>query len=126
MATQLENNTTELQAILDAVNALPEAGGSGGGGKKTVTVTITGAYYTTVRYVTENNVLTAITANGQTVEALGGIILNRSTSVASLSLASGSANLFSVNGSRTDFAICTEDGTVINTAYSGDSGGGVN
>ena len=30
--TPLENNTTELQAILDAVNALPEAGGGGGGG----------------------------------------------------------------------------------------------
>ena len=26
----LQNNTTELQAILDAVNALPEAGGGGG------------------------------------------------------------------------------------------------
>lgn len=34
MSTKIEQNTTDLQAILDAVNALPEAGsgGSSGGG----------------------------------------------------------------------------------------------
>ena len=29
--TELQSNNTDLQAILDTVNALPEAGGSGGG-----------------------------------------------------------------------------------------------
>lgn len=37
MATQIEQNTTDLQSILDAVNALPE-GGVGGVEKCTVTI----------------------------------------------------------------------------------------
>lgn len=37
--SQLETNTTDLQAILAQVNALPDAG-SGGGGVETCTVTI--------------------------------------------------------------------------------------
>lgn len=41
MSTQIEQNTTDLQAILDAVNALPEAGsGSGGATIETCTVSI--------------------------------------------------------------------------------------
>lgn len=38
--SQLTNNTTNLQAILDAVNALPEAG-SGGGGASVETCSVT-------------------------------------------------------------------------------------
>lgn len=40
--SQLDANTTNLQSILDAINALPEAGiGGGGGSVETCTVTIT-------------------------------------------------------------------------------------
>lgn len=46
MATQIEKNTTDLQAILDAVNALPDAGG--GGGIETATVTIGAGVYSSI------------------------------------------------------------------------------
>ena len=43
--TDLQSNNTDLQAILDTINALPEAGSSGGGSVETCTVTITSSTY---------------------------------------------------------------------------------
>lgn len=38
--SELQSNNTDLQAILETINNLPEAGGSGGGGIETCSVTI--------------------------------------------------------------------------------------
>lgn len=48
---KIEDNTATMQAILAAVNALPEAGGGGGGGSiETCTITITNTYTTLYVY----------------------------------------------------------------------------
>lgn len=41
--TELQSNNTELQAILDAVNALPEAGTGGGGSVEAVNINVMAA-----------------------------------------------------------------------------------
>lgn len=51
--TELQSNNADLQAILAAVNALPEAGGSGGGGDSVKFVSILN---TNVTYLLVNGV----------------------------------------------------------------------
>ena len=61
MSTKIEQNTTDLQAILDAVNALPEAGsGSGGGSVETCTLEIIAdapVMTTKIAYLDGNNAI---------------------------------------------------------------------
>lgn len=69
--TELQGNNNDLQAILDKVNALPDAGG----GSSTVPVEI--IRYDGVFYYFDKMGQTQIinSGMGETVEALGGIII---------------------------------------------------
>lgn len=44
MATKIEQNTTNLQAVLDAVNALTENGSGGGGGLEIIEGTVSASF----------------------------------------------------------------------------------
>lgn len=74
MPTQLNQNTTDLQSILDAVNALPEADGSGIS-LETCTVTITaGSTIYSITYMTVDAngapIYTCITPNSTATQTL--------------------------------------------------------
>ena len=101
-----------------------EGGSGSGGGKKTVTVTVTGANATGCYYMDENGTEYAISAQGQTVEALGGVIVKSPNSTGALECTEGSAYIFVKVRSTGSCAICLEDGTVIDCSYT--SGGGSN
>ena len=62
--SQLETNTATMQAILAAVNALPEEGGGGGGSIDTCTVVLTSPYGTIPQM--EGSVCATIYTNGVT------------------------------------------------------------
>ena len=73
---QLQQNNNELNTILETVNNLPEAGGSGGGSMETCTVTIEtldecGMHV--IATIVENGVETIYTTDGDDFYMSGGI-----------------------------------------------------
>lgn len=106
--TELQSNNTDLQSILDTVNALPDA--ESGGSTVSVTVTNNSGDGNSILYFTESGDGATI-SNGEalTVSAYGGIFTMRIGACTSFT-ATGSYKTAELDGSDIVAYIFLEDG----------------
>lgn len=73
--SRLQTNNTNLQALIDKANTLPDAGGSGGGGTMTVSVTVYNQSTREVHYWDGSQQNRTVAAGiTETVNALNGVL----------------------------------------------------
>lgn len=74
--SRLQTNNTNLQALINKANALPEAGGGGGAGVETCTVNIKPMTTSTISYVNNGQIITEnIDSSGKTITVIKNTIL---------------------------------------------------